>query len=220
MEVSTELRLPHSVASIVRNQRADSASLALLTKSLTTESTEVRLNIVRLLEKTGLAMDLSAPDKFPIIRNHDVMRALLAGGFAKDDAATSLAATILTDRCKASDLAAFGTLYIDSLRQSKGLHLYIVAKAKTLEARPLVEKMASQPAWRDEAEKHRTVQIAQAALGNTKVEDGFINGVVEAEKTAPPAPKNRFYNVGEAKDGTELAKRLERLGSLVRDAVF
>jgi hypothetical protein len=54
--------------------------------------------------------------------------------------------------------------------------------------------------------------VAQAALGNTLVEGQFIDAVRDAEKNLPPAPKNHFYDVGPAKDGTELARRLRTLG--------
>ena len=201
-----------SVAAILINHSVSTASLTLLTKELTVGTKEVRVNTVKLLEKLGLEMDTPSQGKFPIIREHAVIRALLVGGFAKDDAATSQAATILTDRCKPSDLAAFGNIYTASLAQSKGEYLYIAAKAKTREALDAVEKMALQPKWRDEPERLEAIQIAQAALGNVQIEEAFINAVTQAEKSAPAAPSNRFYNVGAARDGTELAKRLEPLG--------
>ena len=201
-----------SVAGILINHRVENGTLTLLTKELSSGTKEVRENIVLLLERLGLEMDAPTPDKFPIIRDQAIIRALVVGGFTKDDAAASRAATILTERCKPSDLAAFSDVYAASLQQLKGQYLYIAAKAKTLEARPSVEKMALQPKWRDEPERREAIRIAQAALGNTQIEDEFINAAIQAAKSAPPAPPNRFYNVGAAKDGTELAKRLEPLG--------
>jgi len=188
------------------------AAPTLLTEELTTGTTEARVSIIDHLEKLGLEMDTPAPDKFPIIREHVIIHALVVGGFAKNDIAASRAATVLIDHCKPSDLAAYNSIYAASLQQSKGEYLYIAAKAKTLEARQSVEKMALQPEWRDEPERRAEIQIAQAALGNTQVEDGYIDAVIQAERSAPPAPPNRFYNVGAARDGTELAKRLEPLG--------
>lgn len=184
------------------------------TKELATGSTDVRENIVRQLEKLGLETDAPAPDKFAVIRDHAIIRALVVGGFAKDDAAADRTAQILLDRCKPSDLAAFAPIYTASLRQSKGEYLYIAAKSKTVEARPLVEKMALQARWRDEPERRAAIRIAQAALGNTRIEDEFIDAAVQAGHSAPPAPPNRFYNIGTARDGTELARRLEPLGRI------
>lgn len=112
-----------------------------------------------------------------------------AGGFAKDDAAADRAAQILLDRCTPSDLAAFSQIYTASLRQSKGDYLHIAAKAKTVEARQFVEKMALQAKWRDEPERRHAIRLAQAALGNTRIENEFIDAAVQAERSAPPAPR-------------------------------
>ncbi|MYN18398.1 hypothetical protein GTP81_16730 [Rugamonas sp. FT107W] len=184
------------------------------TKELATGSTDVRENIVRQLETLGLEMDVPAPDKFAVIRDHSIMRALAVGGFAKDDAAADRAAQILLDRCTPSDLAAFAPIYTASLRQLKGDYLRIAAKAKTVEARQFVEKMALQAKWRDQPERRQAIRLTQAALGNTRIENEFIDAAVQAERSAPPAPRNRFYNVGTARDGTELAERLQSLGRI------
>lgn len=101
-----------SVAGILINNRVENGSLTLLTRELSSGTKEVRVNIVLLLEKLGLEMDKPTPDKFPIVRDQAIIRALVVGGFAKDDAATSRAATILTERCKPSDLAAFSGVFI------------------------------------------------------------------------------------------------------------
>lgn len=186
--------------------------LELLTKELAAGSTDVRVDIVGRLEKLGLETDSPAPGKFAIIRDHAIIRTLLVGGFAKDDAAASDAARVLIEHCKPSDLAAFSTIYTASLRRLKGEYLYVAAKAKTVEAHQYVEKMALQPKWRDEPERREAIRLAQAALGNLQIEDQFIDAAVQAEQSAPPAPPNRFYNVGTARDGTELAKRIEPLG--------
>jgi len=189
-------------------------NLESFTKELATGSTDVRENIVRQLEKLGLEMDAPAPGKFAVIRDHSIIRALAVGGFAKDDAAADRAAQILLERCTPSDLAAFAPIYTASLRQLKGDYLRIAAKAKTVEARQFVEKMALQAKWRDQPERRHAIRLAQAALGNTRIETEFIDAAVQAERSAPPAPHNRFYNVGTARDGTELAERLRSLGRI------
>jgi len=193
---------------------AEAPAMSPLTKELATGSADVRVNIVGRLEKLGLEMNAPAPDKFAVIRDHSITRALVVDGFAKDDAAADRAAQILIDHCTPSDLAAFSQIYTASLRQSKGDYLQIAAKAKTVEARRFVEKMALQAKWRDEPERRHAIRLAQAALGNTRIENEFIDAAVQAERSAPPAPRNRFYNVGATRDGTELAKRLEPLGRI------
>jgi hypothetical protein len=207
-----EFRSDDPIGTLVINHRVDKSSLSMLTKELATGTQQVREKIVRLLEKIGLDLDAPAPNKFPIIRDHSILRALLIEGFAKDDSASSAAAGVLRRRCKPTDLAAFNDLYIKSLQQSNGDYLYLAAKAKTTQASPFVDNLARLPAWQKDENGLTVVKIAQAALGNAAVEDEFIKATYEAEKNAPPAPKNRFYNVGAAKDGKEVAARLNSLG--------
>jgi hypothetical protein len=201
-----------SVQSLVGNRGVDKASLSTLAKELSTGTPPVRENIVRLLELVGLKLDPANPAEFPTIRDHSVIRALAVEGFSRDDAAAILAESILRKRCRPSDLAAINDVYIKSLQRSNGEYLYLVAKAKTTQARDLVENLAQSPAWREHEGRVQLVRIAQAALGNTAVEDKFIEAVFEAERNAPPAPKNEFYDVSEARDGEEVAERLEFLG--------
>lgn len=193
-------------------EQRDGAGLERLAQALASGTEDARLDVVRQLEKLGLEADPPAPGKFAIIRDHAVMRTLLVDGFSRDDAAADEAARVLIEHCKPSDLAAFSAIYTASLRRWKGDYLIIATKAKTVEARQFVEKMALQPKWRDEPERREAIRLAQAALGNIQIEEQFIDAAARAGQSAPPAPPNRFYNVGTARDGTELAKRLAPLG--------
>lgn len=203
-----------SVGQIVVAGQLNLPAFLALTKELAVGSTPVRQNIVRLLEKVGLELDAPAPGKFAVIRDHSIIRALLVEGFSSNDSAADAAATVLIDKCMPSDLSRFGDIYARSLRLSNGEYLTLAAKAKTTDALELVEALALSPAWRNKPENIEAANIARAALGNTRIEDEFINAVKDAEKLATPAPPNRFYNVGLAKDGTEVAKRLYLLGRI------
>lgn len=203
-----------SVADIVTSIRSSPAELTILANELAEGTSEVRLQLVGLLEKIGFGLDTAAPDKFPLIRDHRIIRILLVQGYAKEDEARSAASGTLRIGCTPSDLAAFGHIYTKSLQQLTGQYLRLATKAKTKEASPYVEKMAQSPSWQTDPERAEMIQIAQAALGNQLVEDKFIKMVRDAEKNAPPAPKNRFYNVGAARDGAELARRLDTLGAI------
>ncbi|MEW6370431.1 MAG: hypothetical protein AB1584_05800 [Pseudomonadota bacterium] len=194
------------------NQHNDTANLRILRKDLAAGAPQVRENVVKLLEKIGLEADLPSPDKFPVIRNRAIIEALLIEGFVKDDAASDAAATILREQCLPSDLAAFGDIYLKSLQAQKGEYLYLVAKAKIGAARPYVDVLARSEKWRRDEEALKVIKIAQAALGNTEIEDEFIQATAEAERKAPPAPANRFYDVGSAKDGKQIAASLATLG--------
>lgn len=200
------------VAGLISDRRVGHSTLSVLTIELAVGTPQNRLKVVKLLEKIGLELDLPVPAKFPIIRDHAIIRALAVEGFAKDDGVADEAASILRRQCLPSDLAAISNVYIGSLEQSDGDYLYLVAKAKVTQALPYVERMAQSPEWNEDKEDFQIVRIAQAALGNLVVEDAFIQDTIDAAKSPPAAPKNRFYDVGDAKDGAEIASRLQLLG--------
>ena len=201
-----------SVTGIVVNKKVAPSTLKLLRAELAIGTSAVRMNLIRLLEKIGIELDTPAADKFAVIRDHAIIGALVTEGFAKGDAAAEAAATVLSNRTKPSDLAAYNDIYAKSLQSLKGQYLILATKAKTTQALPFVEQMARLPEWQDEPSRRDTIKIAQAALGNNVVEDEFIKAVKDAELRAPQAPPNRFYNVGSAKDGTKVAKGLSALG--------
>ena len=201
-----------STSGLSRSQYFGRHSLFILTKELATGTSQVRENIVKLMERVGLELDSPSPDKFPVIRNRAIIKALLIEGFARDDTASDAAAAILREQCLPSDLAAFSGIYLKSLQAQKGEYLYLVAKAKVIAARPYVDVLARSEKWQRHEETRRVVKIVQAALGNTEIEDGFIEAVAEAERNAPPAPANRFYDVGSARDGKQIAASLATLG--------
>jgi hypothetical protein len=200
------------VSGLVIGGRIDKATLSMLAKELAQGPTPVRSSIVALLEQVGLALDPPRDDKFRIIRNHGVIRTLIVEGFAKPDAARLAAANMLRKRCTPSDLAAFNDVYVKSLEQSTGQYLYLAGKAKTTQARPFVDRIAALPAYRENPDFLDIARITQAALGNTAIEDEYINALREAQKNMPPAPKNQYYDEGPALDGSAVAKRFEPLG--------
>jgi hypothetical protein len=200
------------VSGLVSGGRVDKATLSMLAKELAQGTEPVRVNVVKLLEQIGLALDTPRDDKFRIIRDHGVMRVLIVEGAAKRDAAKSAAMDIMSSSCKPSDLAAFHDIYLKSLAQPKGEYLFLAAKAKTMRARPFVDHIATLPAYRENRDFLEVARLAQAALGNTAIEDEYINALHEAQKNMPPAPKNQYYDEGPAFDGSEVAKRFEPLG--------
>lgn len=201
-----------SISAVVVSGRVSSLTLNVLTKELATGNSEVRKNLIQLLEKIGIELDTPVPEKFAVIRDKSILGALVVQGFAKNDAASEAAATVLSERVKPSDLAAFRDIYIASLQQLKGDYLSLASKAKVTQALPSVERLAQLPKWQNDSERQDAIKIAQAALGNKLLEEQFITSVKDAEAQAPQAPPNRFYNVATAKDGTEVANRLGLLG--------
>lgn len=200
------------VGGIVMKERIAPGQLSLLTKELSNGTPKVRENIVNLLREIGLALDSPSPKKIQVIRDAAVIRALVVQGFAKDDEAARAAASVLIEHCLPADLATFNDVYTKSLEVGDGDYLYVAAKAKALQASQYVEKMARSPLWKEDEEPLKTVKIAQAALGNVSVEDEFIKDVLDAAEDPPPASKNRFFDVRDAKDGAEVASRMPYLG--------
>lgn len=209
-----EFNSNESVTHLVKTGRLDKFTLSALTKELATGTPEVRENIVKLLEKIGKELDPPRSDKFQVVRDHGIIRALAVEGFIKNDAAGEVAAGVLRNEVMPADLASANEVYLKSLQKLEGDYINIAAKAKTLQAKPYVERMAAMPDWQQDEEEFKAVRIAQAALGNIVVEDEFHKATRDAEKNAPPAPPNRFYDVGAAKDGTALAARLDELGRI------
>ncbi len=206
-----EFRPDDSVAGIVMNGQVVRLHFSVLTKELSSGSSHVRENIVKVLEKIGLELDTPSANKFQVIRDPAVIRALAVEGFAKDDSAADAAAGILRKKCMPADLASLNDVFTKSLEKGSGDYLYLAAKAKTVEA-SYVDRMARSPLWHENGEELNVVKVAQAALGNGEVEDKFINDVLDAAQNLPPAPRNRFYDVGDAKNGTEVASRMVFLG--------
>lgn len=201
-----------NIDAVVGALRFDKSGLSLLARELAVGSPEVRQSIANLLQKIGIALDKPTPDKFAILRDHRIMRILIVEGLARDDAAADAAITTLKKYCTPSDLAAFRNIFVESLQRKEGDYLSLVAKAKITEARPLVQELASISEWRENEADFEIVRMTLAALGDASIEDEFIRGVQDAQKNAPPAPKNRFYNVGDARDGTQVAAKLGLLG--------
>ncbi len=199
------------VEGLVRNYQVNRVALPVLTKELAAGTPEVREKLVRLLEEMALEANVPAPGKLPVIQDPAIIKALLTEGLAKDDAASDAVVRTLCNEARPADLAKYHDVYMKILAGPQATSvLYLVAKAKVLQARGLVEKMAASPEFKD----LEGVKIAQAALGNTSVEDTFIAAAREAEKKAPPAPKNRFYDVGDARDGEALVEQLKLLGMI------
>lgn len=196
---------------LVNHYQVNRAALSVLTKELAMGGSEVREKIVELLVEMALEANVPDPKKFSTIQDKSIIKILLTEGFSKDDLGQGAAEMALRKNVKPADLAAYQDTLIKILAGPDGpAVLYLVAKAKILQAKPLVEKLAALPDFKDE----QSVRIAQAALGNIAVEDTFIVAAREAEKNAPPAPKNRFYDVGDAKDGEALVEQLELLGMI------
>jgi hypothetical protein len=201
-----------TIRAMIFNFSPDPSSLYLFRKALSTESSSVRRNIVKLLYAMALACNRPDERKIPVLGDRAIIKILLIEGFSKNDNAQADCAEILHTQCKPGDLAAFNELFINTLQEGNGNYLLLAAKAKTLSALGSVNRMAQSEAWKARHDNMQLVKIAQAALGNTAVEEEYIAATLNAASSAPPAPKNRFYDVKDARDGTAVSEHLQTLG--------
>ena len=199
---------------LVHGKRIDKSTLPTLARALATSPSTVRRNIVKVLEKAALDLDKPRVDKFLMVRDKDIIRTLAVEGFAKVDSAAEYAAKILDSKCMPSDLATLNDVFAQSLQLSHGTYVVLATKAKTTQAKNYIDHMATMSFWRQDEAFFKLIRIAQAALGNAVLEDEFIQTTRTAERAAPPAPKNRFYDVGNARDGTQLAIHIADLGRI------
>lgn len=205
-------RLEKPITGFVVNNRVNVESLRLLAKELLSANSDLREKIVEILEDIGLQADSPSQLKFRIIRDRSVIKVLSNEALSKDDAASSSAINILRTRCRPTDLAVNGSSYVSSLRESPSpALLLLIAKAKIYQAKELVDVLADSPGWQDDEEKE-VVRIAQAALGNKKIEEEFIAAAYEAKMHAPPAKPSKFFDMTGVKDGQRLANQIELLG--------
>ena len=203
--------LTRPLQGLVDNHRIHRAAVAVLAKELAVAPPDVREKLVGLLQEMAFEDNPPGPTRFRVIRDPSIIEALLTAGLAKDDAASGAAANALLVGARPADLSKFRKPFMHLLASPQAPSvLLLVAKAKIPQTRALVERMAALPQFQG----HEDIRIAQAALGNTAVEDDFLAATRKAEQDAPPAPRNRFYDVGDAKDGKGLAEQLALLGQI------
>ena len=78
-----------------------------------------------------------------------------------------------------ADLAPYGDTFSRALLEKPTDDAFLlVAKAKAMAARPVVEQLAKAPPWKD----NEAARIAQAALGDRAIEAAFIQQAAEAHQ--------------------------------------
>jgi hypothetical protein len=200
------------VSALIADFKPVPTAVHALKRELRAGNAFVRENVVTLLNTMAIACHRPAPDKMPIVRDHAIIGALLVEGFLKNDAACQDAFQILHRTCLPADLARYDEVFMRSLHAGSGTCLLLAAKAKTAGAGKLIDRLAQRPDFQQTADVMHLIRTAQAALGNTAVEDTFIAAAIRAAENAPPAPANRFYDVGDARDGAAVTPCLKELG--------
>jgi hypothetical protein len=193
-EFEAEKRFRAPALGLVSNKKLDPTAAIELRKKMLTASPQVRENLVKLLEDVGFQLDELYPPSKVVIRDSNIIEILATEGFTKDDIGMSTSANVLRIRCEEESLRKHNKQFAIALEKSpSGTLFLLVAKAKALEANATIKRFADDAEWKDEEE----FKVAQAALGDTRVEDNFIKDALTASN---------------AKDGTALADALRKLG--------
>ena len=156
---------------VIVDGKPDPTALQLLGEDLAVDTPQVREQIVALLVNMGVQSDPLTPKGADVLRDQQIISLLANAGLAKPDLGGHAAMDALRNLVTQRDLANFGDQIAKALESApSGEALLLVAKAKPPGARPVVDKLAQSPKWKDAED----LKIARAALGAQNVEDQFL----------------------------------------------
>jgi hypothetical protein len=186
-------RFSYPATGLVSNKKMDASAVEILRKKLPISTPQVREDIVQLLADVGF--QLSEQHSSRVVIDDPKIIAILANeAFTKHDVGMYASVDILRSKCTEESLRLHNRNYVEALEKlPSGSLLLLIAKAKALEANITIKRLIDDPSWKNE----QYLKIAQAALGDTVVEDIFIKKAKDAS---------------EANKGQELAEALRLLG--------
>ena len=174
---------------LASNGRADRRSISVLAEALRKEPANVREQVVKVLVQLGRETDPLSQSGGQLIRDKEIVKALVSDGLAKTDAARDIALQALQWSVPGGLLEEFGGSLTESLKAAPDeTLLLVIAKAKPMWARAVIERLMQHPRW-SRAEETR---IAKAALGDTALEKEFNQAFLGAEE---PREKARLAQV-------------------------
>lgn len=111
------------------------------------------------------------------MKDPSIIETLATEGIIKNDSASDNAIRLLLNNCTQETLEKYNKNYVEILKKSPSEDLFLlIAKAKTMEAKPIVEELLKTEKWKD----NTSAEIAAAALGNKKIEDEYIGFAKDA----------------------------------------
>jgi hypothetical protein len=175
---------------VIVQGRPDPAALALLGKELAAGDPKVRERIVALLVDMAVRTDPLASHGAAVLRDPQILDLLAGPGLSKDDLGREAAMRALRKMAPPGDLARFGDAITAVLERAPSWEAFLlVARAKPVKARPVVDRLANLPKWRATEE----LRIARAALGDQMLENSYLadlnaaNDVKSFPKALEPA---------------------------------
>lgn len=164
------------ITGLIINQKIDKRGIETLGRELAIGTPQVREEIVNLLLETDLQANTER-HRHGVLHDQGILKLLSTSGLAKNDLGLNAAASVLRNYSEQKTLTPYGKHYTKTLEYSTNSELLLlIAKAKPSEARTVVEHLSVSPAWQDE----ESVKIASAALGNTALEDKYIQAAKQA----------------------------------------
>ncbi|MCU0577733.1 MAG: hypothetical protein MUD15_13075 [Desulfobacterota bacterium] len=162
------------LAGLITNGRPDGTALEVLGRGLADSDAQAREKIVDLLVQIGLETDPLTPEGAEVLRDRRIIAILSGPGLAKADLGREAALDALRKLVTPGDLAPFEDAYVKSLIDEPCEEAFLlVAKAKPVEQKVLVESLARSSEWIEE----EAARIARAALGAKAIEDEYLAAV-------------------------------------------
>jgi hypothetical protein len=177
------------------NGQPDQNVLVQLAEALRSEPDSVREQVCKMLVTIGRQADPLFNKGGDMIRDRQIISILVRDGLRHKDAARDFCYDNLQLAVPPVVLKEYGQPIASDLRRwPDATALLVVARGKIKEALPVVDSLMEVPGWA----KERETQIAKAALGDTEIENKFIEEFRQI--TDPPAK-------------AELAKELGYIGT-------
>jgi hypothetical protein len=162
---------------LVDRTTPDPQALLVLERHLWEDSSEVRANIVDLLADLGAQCADPSNTGIAAIKDRRILELLVKVGMAKPDLAREKAMQHLRTMVLRSDLGSWSqdlTKVIEERPTEDALLL--VAKARAVQAREGLEKLANDPEWSGD----RPLSIARAALGDAALMGNYLQDLQTA----------------------------------------
>ncbi|MDR2207542.1 MAG: hypothetical protein LBE22_00995 [Azoarcus sp.] len=158
---------------LMTDNRPDPEAMRVLGEALATDTRDVRRKIIALLKDIG---NLEYP-KYEL-RTPEVIDLMIGPGFAKLDAARSDAMGLLSERASTATLSRYGDVFLKELKENpERISFLLIAKAKPRGAWKEVDRLSRLPERKDDP----GIRIARAALGDTEIEDKYIDDAKQKE---------------------------------------
>lgn len=159
------------VDGLIVGGKPDNVQLQVLGRELAVADPMVREKIVGLLVEVGLQTDPLTPEGAEVLRNQQIIALLAGPGLTKADLGREAAMEALRKLVTQRDFALFEDAFVKMLIDEPSDEAFLlVAKAKPIKAKVLVDRLARSPEWKDE----EAAKIARAALGAKAIEEEFL----------------------------------------------